>query len=153
MEKYYFVTNWFFLAPIERVWSDLTDVESWPKWWQEFKKVTVSEPDSKLKVGSVADCEVKGGMPYTLQFSMSATALQPPSLIHFKIEGDLEGDYRWVLESRSGGTAVTAYWDCGTPKPIMNSLAKLPLMKGVMERNHESFMVSGYRVLKSNLET
>ena len=152
MEKYYFVTDWFFLAPIERVWSELTNVRSWPAWWQEFKRVAEGEPDPELKAGSVADCEVKGGLPYTMRFSMSATALQPASLINFKIRGDLEGDYRWVLESLSGGTAVTAYWDCGTPKPLMNFLAKLPLMKGILERNHESLMVSGYRALKSKLE-
>ncbi|MEW6142103.1 MAG: hypothetical protein AB1597_02960 [Chloroflexota bacterium] len=63
---------------MERVWSELTNVQSWPAWWQEFKRVSVSEPDSKLKVGSVADCEVKGGLPYALRFSTSATTLQPP---------------------------------------------------------------------------
>ncbi|MEW6034861.1 MAG: SRPBCC family protein [Chloroflexota bacterium] len=153
MEKYYFVTNWFLLAPIEKVWSELTNVKSWPAWWREFKRVAVSEPDSKLKVGSVADCEVKGGLPYTLRFSMAVTVLQQPNLIQFRIRGDLEGDYRWLLESQAGGgTAVTAYWDCGTPKTIMNFLAKLPLMKGVLDRNHENLMVSGYRVLKSRLE-
>lgn len=152
MEKYYFFTNWFLLAPKEKVWEEITDVQSWPKWWHEFKKVTVSEPDSKLKVGSIADCEVKGGMPYTLHFKMTVIELQPPSLIQFNVQGDLEGDYRWVMEPQAGGTVVTAYWDCGTPKPIMNLLGKLPFVKGLMERNHENLMVSGYRVLKSRLE-
>ena len=152
MEKYYFVTNWFLLTSIERVWSELTDVQSWPAWWHEFKKVTINEPDSRLKVGSVADCEAKGGLPYTLCFSMSVNMLQPPGLIQFKMLGDLEGDYRWVLESQAGGTAVTAYWDCGSPKPIMNLLAKFPLIKSVMDRNHENLMVNGYRALKSKLE-
>jgi uncharacterized protein YndB with AHSA1/START domain len=152
MEKYYFVTSWFLLAPKEKVWEEITDVQSWPKWWHEFKKVTVNESDSKLKVGSIADCEVKGDLPYSLRFSMETHCCNPPSLIQFKIQGDLEGDYRWVLEPQASGTAVTAYWDCGSPKPIMNFLAKLPFMKALLERNHENLMVSGYRALKQRLE-
>jgi len=38
MEMYHFVTNWFFQAPIQRVWEELIDVESWPTWLAELEK-------------------------------------------------------------------------------------------------------------------
>ena len=151
MEKYYFVTHWFFLSPIERVWEEITDLKSWPLWWNEFKKTTIRGDETILQSGSYVDCEVRGGLPYTLRFSLDVASFQPPNLIHFIVLGELKGDYRWVFEPHLSGTGVTAYWDCGTPKPIMNFSAKLPFVKSILERNHEDLMSNGYRALKSRL--
>lgn len=91
-------------------------------------------------------------MPYTLRLSLEVTALQPPDLMRMRSSGDLVGDWRWVLETQAGGTAVTAYWDCGTAKPIFNLLGKLPFVKATLVRNHDDLMTVGYRALKSRLE-
>ena len=152
MELYYFVTDWFFQAPIERVWEELIDVRSWPTWWQGWKKATILGSETKLQTGSAIEGEVRAGLPYTLRFSFEVTTFQPPDLMRMRSSGDLVGDWRWVLGAKAGGTAVTAYWDCGTAKPIFNLLVKLPFVKAVMERNHDDLMAVGYRALKSKIE-
>jgi hypothetical protein len=35
MEMYHFVTEWFFRVPIEKVWNEIDDWESWSTWWQD----------------------------------------------------------------------------------------------------------------------
>ncbi|ODS29817.1 MAG: Polyketide cyclase / dehydrase and lipid transport, partial [Candidatus Scalindua rubra] len=138
--------------PIEKVWEKLINIEAWPSWWGEFKQASIKNAGETLQEGSIVECAVKGGLPYTLRFTMETKSIQPPKFMQFRITGDLQGDYRWVLDSRAGGTAVTAYWDCGTPKPIMNISVQLPFVKGVLERNHSELMANGYRALKSILE-
>jgi hypothetical protein len=152
MEMYYFVTDWFFQAPIERVWEALIDIRAWPTWWQGWKKATIRGPEPVLQSDSAMDGNVRAGLPYTLSFSFEVINFQPPNLMRLRSSGDLVGDWRWVLESKAGGTAVTAYWDCGTAKPIFNLLVKLPFVKAMLERNHDDLMSIDYRALKSKLE-
>ena len=152
MEMYHFVTTWSFQAPTERVWEEIIDVESWPAWWQSFKKATIRGPEPKLQLGSVADCEVRAGLPYTLRLSMEVTTLQPPGLMELKSSGDLLGGGKWVLERQADETATTFYWDVGITRPFLNFLGKLPLARAMLEKNHNNVMDNGYRVLKSRLQ-
>ena len=125
----HFVTEWFFQAPIERVWEEIIDVEAWPTFWQTYKKATIRGPEPRLQLGSVVDSEVrpKGALSYTLRFTLEVTAFQPPILMEIKSSGDLVGTGKWVLEPQAGGTAVTYYWDVGLTNPILNLLRQLPL--------------------------
>ena len=68
MQVYHFVTNWFFDAPIEQVWNEIVDAQSWPHWWPSYRKVTPLTPGSTLQVGSRAASEVRGKLPYSLRF-------------------------------------------------------------------------------------
>lgn len=152
MEMYHFVTEWFFQAPIKRVWEEITDIESWPTWWQDFKNATIRGSESTLELGSVADCVVRGALPYTLRFSVQVTGFQPPNLLEIKSSGDLVGGGKWVLQRQNGGTASTFYWDAGITIAILDLLGKLPFAKAMMEKNHNDMMANGYEVLKSSLE-
>ena len=152
MEMYHFVTKWFFQAPIERVWEEIIDVETWPTWWQSIKKAKIRGAERKPQLGSVVDCEVMGSRLYTLRFWFEVATLQPPKIMEIKASGDLLGSGKWLLERQADGTAVTFYWDVGMTNPIMNLLGKLPFIKAWMENNHNKVMANGYRVLKQKLE-
>ena len=152
MEMYHFVTKWFFNAPIEKVWKEIEDVESWPTWWQDWRKTAIRGPESKAQLGSVVDCAVRGSLPYTLRFSMEITSLEPPTLSECESSGDLAGSGKWVLEAQNDGTAVTYYWDVGTTNPIFNILGKLSFVRAMMEKNHNEVMASGHHGLESWLE-
>jgi uncharacterized protein YndB with AHSA1/START domain len=152
MEMYHFVTKWFFQAPLERVWEEIIDVESWPDWWQDFKKAKIRGLEPRLELASVVDCEVRGALPYTLRFLLEVTTFQPPNLVEFKSSGDLAGSGKFVLESQAGGTACTYYWDVGTTHWLFNLLGKLSFVRAMMERNHNQVMDKGYRALKARLE-
>lgn len=152
MELYNFVSDWFFTVPIETVWEEIIDVDSYPAWWPEFKKVSLVIPGARLQPGACIQAEAAGGLPYTLRFSKECTSLQIPYYIQFQVEGDLQGDLRYVLRPHAGGTILNFYWDCGTTKPIMNISARIPFVKGFLERNHNDMMSSGYRGLKARIE-
>ncbi len=152
MEMYQFVTKWFFQVPVERVWEEAANMEAYPTWSQDLKKAKIRGSESRLQLGSVVDCEVKGALPYTLRFTIEVTAFQPPNLIEMRSSGDLVGTGKWVLESQDGGTMATFYWDVGTTNPILNLLGKLPFVRALLEKNHDDVMARGYKVVKSRLE-
>ena len=152
MEMYHFITNWFFQTPIEGVWEELIELKSWPAWGQYFKRVSIRGRGPAEYIGSVAECEVRGTLPYTLRFSIEVTTFQPFTIIAFTSSGDLVGEGKWILESKAGGTAVTFYWDVGTTNPILNLLAKFPFIRAMMEKNHDDVMANIYQALKTKIE-
>jgi uncharacterized protein YndB with AHSA1/START domain len=149
---YHFVTNWFFNAPIERVWKEIEDPKTWSIWLQDFKKITPRPLESMQQVGNTVDVEYKGNLPYTFRFALEVTKAKPLALIELKATGDLIGTGKWVLESRNPGTAVTYYWDVGVTNPIFNLLIRLPFVKAITESNHNATMDRAFQALKSRLE-
>jgi hypothetical protein len=141
MEMYHFVTKWFFDASIDKVWKEIEDLNSWPVWSKDFKRVQIRGP-----------AEVRGKLPYTLRFTVEVATFQPPNLMEFKSTGDLAGTGKWVLEPQEVDTAVTYYWDVGTTNPIFNLLGKLPFVRKLMEMNHDDVMKGAYQGLKDRLE-
>jgi uncharacterized protein YndB with AHSA1/START domain len=152
MEMYHFVTEWFFAVPIERVWEETANIEAYPTWWKNLKKAKIRGPESKLQLGSIADCEVKGALPFSLRFTVEVTTFEPPHLVEIKSTGNLEGTGKWVLESKGNGTQSMFYWDVGTTNPILNFLAKIPFAKPILEKSHDDVMAKGYEVIKARIE-
>ena len=155
MEMYHFVTEWFFEAPVEAVWAEIRDVETWPSWWQDWKKVTPRPQDGVERrdgVGAILDCEVKGALPYTLRFATTVTVLEPPHLSEYTSSGDLVGGGKWELKGVEGGTAVTYHWHVGMSNAIFDFLGKLPFTKKMMAKNHDEVMERGYNGIKARVE-
>ena len=152
MEMYHFVTEWFFKAPIERVWEETGNIEAYPTWWKGLRKAKMRGPESRLRLGSIADCEVKGTLPFSLRFTVEVTAFEPPHVVEIKSTGDLVGTGRWVLQCRDGGTQSTFYWDVGTSNPILNLLAKVPFVKPLLEKSHDHVMTKAYEVVRARIE-
>jgi uncharacterized protein YndB with AHSA1/START domain len=152
MGMYHFVTRWSFDAPIERVWDEAANMEAYPSWWKDLRRARIRGGESKLQLGSVVDCEVRGSLPYSLRFTVEVTAFEPPRLMEIKSTGDLVGTGKWALESKDGGTESVFYWDVGTTKPILNLVGRLPFVRAMLEKNHDDVMAKGYKVVKSRIE-
>jgi len=152
MEMYHFVTEWFFRVPVERVWEETSNIEAYPDWWKDLKKAKMRGPESKLQLGSVADCEVKGALPFRLRFTVEVTRFEPPHLLEIKSTGGLVGTGRWTLAPKDNGALSTFYWDVGTSNPILNLLAKIPFAKPILEKSHDDVMAKGHRVVKARIE-
>lgn len=152
MEMYHFVTKWFFTVPVERVWEETANIEAYPTWWKNLKKAKLRGPESKLQLGSIADCEVKGALPFSLRFTVEVTAFEPLHLVEIKSTGDLVGTGKWVLETKDNGTQSLFYWDVGTTNPILNILARIPFVKPILEKSHKDVMEKGYEIVKSRVE-
>lgn len=105
-----------------------------------------------MGAGTVADCKVRGFLPYTLRFSVEVTALEPLSLLEVRSSGDLAGEGRVVLAPRGGGTAVTIPWDVRTTRTVVNLLGKAPFVKHLLEKNHGYVMGRVYRALRPRVE-
>lgn len=149
---YHFVTNWYFNTPIEMVWDEASNLEAYPSLCPNLRRAKIREPESKLKLGSIVDCEVKGALPYTVRFSVEVIAFQPPTYMELKSWGDLVGYGKCLLERQGEGTACKFHWDVETTKPIFNLLARIPFFKAILEKNHNYVMAKGYEVIKSKLE-
>ena len=117
-----------------------------------MKRTTIRGPESKVRVGSVIDFELKGALPMLLNFSTEVITFQPPNLIELKSSGDLIGHGKMVLGCQTDGTEVTFYWDVGMTNPFLNFLGKLPFIKSMMEKSHNEVMAIAYGILKSSLE-
>jgi hypothetical protein len=68
-EPYHFVTDWRFKAALQKVWSVVLDIERYPGWWKNFRRVQITRGDGK-SVGSVIACEVRGSLPYSLNYAL-----------------------------------------------------------------------------------
>lgn len=152
MEMYHFVTEWFFKVPVERVWEETSNIEAYPDWWKGLRKAKMRGPESRLQLGSVADCEVKGFLPFSLRFTVEVTKFEPHHLLEIKSTGDLVGTGKWSLEPKDNGALSTFNWDVGTSNPILNLLAKIPFAKPILEKSHDDVMAKGYEVVQTRIE-
>jgi uncharacterized protein YndB with AHSA1/START domain len=152
MQIYNFCTDWFFQAPIEQVWEQITDMKSYPTKWPTWKQVIFRNGESEVQPGSVIDYVARGPLPFTVRFTFEITAWEPPILMEYKSSGDLVGECSWVLEPHEDGTMVTSCWDMGTTIPICSSLPRFRFIDAIMYKHHDYVMAQGYRGFRATLE-
>jgi hypothetical protein len=153
MQMYHFVSKWVFNAPIEKLWSAIIDLNAWPRWSKGFKCVMIRGQEPLAQFGTIADCAVKGSLPYTLRFTLKVSVFQPPKLLEVTSMGDLVGNGTLMLAPRDKGTAVTYNWDVGTTNPILNLAGKLPFVRKLLEKNHDEVMENAFLSLKDIVES
>lgn len=149
-EQYHFVTVWRFKAPLPKVWSVVLDIERYPGWWKNFRHVKITRGDGK-SVGSIIECEVRGSLPYSLNYAVEVREAEEYRHILLDSTGDLVGTGRWAFsEVEPGISKAVYYWNVATTNPILNLVA--PLAKGALARNHERVMANGYAALRPHVE-
>jgi hypothetical protein len=149
-EPYHFVTDWRFNAPVERVWSVVLDIERYPGWWKNFRRVKITRGDGR-SIGSIVWCEVRGSLPYSLNYSLEVIEAIEFRHLLLRSSGDLVGTGRWAFSQLTAETSEAVYhWDVATANPILNLIA--PLAKGALARNHEHVMANGYAALRPHVE-
>ena len=128
----------------------MLDIERYPGWWKNFRRVQIRRGDGK-SVGSVIACEVRGSLPYSLNYAVEVTEAEEYRHILLRSTGDLVGTGRWAFsEAESGVTKALYFWDVATTNPILNLI--VPLAKGALARNHEHVMANGYVALRPHVE-
>ena len=149
-EPYHFVTDWRFTAPLQKVWSVVLDIERYPEWWKNFRRVQIMRGDGK-SVGSVIACEVRGSLPYSLNYALEVREAEEYRHLLLRSTGDLVGTGRWeFLDAEPGIVKALYFWDVATTNPILNLVARLA--KGALARNHERVMANGYAALRPHVE-
>jgi len=142
MAEYAFLTTWLLESPRQPVWEALHDQARWPSWWRGVEAAEErSRPPGGEDVGTVARMVWKSLLPYRVEFEVTTTRVQRPSLLEGRATGELEGIGRWRLYEQDGVTAVLYEWNVSTTRPWMNRLA--PLLRPAFEWNHDWVMARG----------
>jgi uncharacterized protein YndB with AHSA1/START domain len=140
MADYHYVSTWQLQAPIERVWTAISDLEHLPAWYpavQEVQTLTAGDPDG---VGRRVRYLIKGRLPMRLAFAATITRVDPPRELELRAEGELAGTGRWDLQRHGDATSVRYTWDVHTTKPWMNLAA--PLARPLFTWNSKAVMLA-----------
>jgi uncharacterized protein YndB with AHSA1/START domain len=151
MSDYIFITQWWFDAPIERVWDAIRDSEKWPEWWRSVVSVEKIRPGDADGVGDVRRYTWRGRLPYELTFDMKTTRVEELHRIEGTASGELEGRGIWRLVSEESGTSVRYDWNVRATKRWMRLLA--PVARPIFAWNHDKVMADGERGLRKLLGT
>jgi len=142
MAEYAFLTTWLLDSPREPVFAAIHDQASWPNWWRGVEEAEeLSRPGNGDDVGTVARMVWKSLLPYRVEFNVTTTRVERPTLLEGHAVGELEGIGRWRFYEQDGVTAVLYEWNVATTKPWMNRLA--PLLRPAFEWNHDWVMARG----------
>ncbi len=148
MAHYEFLTTWCLDAPIESVFEVLNDSAGYPEWWPGVQGVEVLEPGDDAGIGELDRFSWRSLLPYTLEFDIRATRIEPPHLLEGRASGELEGVGTWRLyEGR--GTAVVYEWRVRTTKAWMNAFG--PIARPAFTWNHDLVMRRGGHGLAERL--
>jgi uncharacterized protein YndB with AHSA1/START domain len=138
MADYHYVSSWQLQAPIEQVWTAISDLEHLPAWYHGVQEVEELTPGDAQGVGTRVRYVMKGRLPLRLAFEATVTRVVPPRELELRAEGELAGTGRWSLEQQGDVTTARYTWDVRTTRPWMNLVAPIarPLFtwnsKGVM---------------------
>lgn len=149
MSEYSFVTNWSFDAPLERVWAQIEDADSWPVWWKGVLVVELLKGGDADGIGSIRRTTWKSALPYKLTFDSEVVRVEKLNLIEVRAFGQLEGCGLWSFRSENGQTKVRYDWTVDTNKAWMNLLA--PIAKPFFRWNHDMIMNWGEEGLRKRL--
>jgi len=90
-EYYEFTTVWRFDAPIERVWKEIKNSETWSEWWKGVLKVEELKSGETEGVGKIVRSIWKSALPYNLIFDSEIIRVEHLKLIEARAFGELEG--------------------------------------------------------------
>jgi uncharacterized protein YndB with AHSA1/START domain len=139
MADYHYVSTWQLQAPIEQVWTAITDLERLPAWYSGVQDARVLASGDAHGVGTRVRYVIKGRLPLRLAFEATITRSVPPREQELQAEGELEGTGRWLLEQRGEVTTARYTWDVRTTRPWMNLLA--PVARPIFTWNSRGVMV------------
>ena len=125
------------LAPIERVWEVLTDIERWPEWQPDVATASLDDP---LRAGTGFRWKAKG-----LAIASTIQEFDPPRRIGWTGRSTGMGAiHRWTLEPAQNGTRVT------TQESLSGWLTRL--LKISDPRFLEKSLAGSLQVLKAQVE-
>jgi carbon monoxide dehydrogenase subunit G len=150
MADYHYVSTWQLQAPIERVWTAISELEHLPAWYPAVEEVQTLAPGDEQGVGSRVGYLIKGRLPMRLAFEATIVRVVPPRELELRAEGELAGTGRWLLDQQGDTTTVRYLWDVRTTKPWMNLVA--PVARPLFTWNSKGVMLEAGQGLARFLE-
>ena len=150
MADYHYVSTWQLQAPIEPVWTAISDLEHLPTWYPGVHEVQTLATGDAQGIGSRVRYVIKGRLPMRLVFEATIARVVPPRELELRAEGELAGTGRWVLDQHGDTTTVRYLWDVRTTKPWMNWVA--PIARPLFTWNSKGVMLEAGQGLARFLE-
>ena len=141
--SYQVIEGWQLAAPLEAVWERIADLRSYPRWWPEFREMTILEKRGHVSV------HVKAPFPSKMRFELQTTRLDSPGTLEMQVNGDLNGYVRWMLEPVAGGTHLIFEGHLRADKLLLNVLA--PIVRPLAAWNQTRMFRRGERGLRADL--
>jgi len=152
-QRYEYVSDWHLDAPIEAVWSALTDVESWPQWWPYVGSVQTLRPGKRRGadegLGALRRIAWRTRLPYGFTLDVHVIEVQRLHRLVGRATGGLEGTGTWELHAEDNTTRVRYTWALALNTRWMRLTA--PLLSPVFRWNHEGVMRGGAQGLARHL--
>jgi uncharacterized protein YndB with AHSA1/START domain len=147
---YHYISTWQLRAPIEQVWTAISDLDRLPAWYPAVQEVQTLAPGDDQRVGARVRYVIKGRLPMRLAFEATITRVDPPRELELRAEGDLAGTGRWELQQQGEVTTIRYRWDVHTTKPWMNLAA--PIARPLFTWNSRGVMLQAGQGLARHLE-
>jgi carbon monoxide dehydrogenase subunit G len=150
MADYHYVSTWQLQAPIERVWTAISDLEQATAWNTGVQEVQVLAPGDGQHLGARVRYVIKGRLPMRLAFEATIARVVPPRELELRAEGELAGTGRWDLDQQGDVTTARYTWDVRTTRPWMNLVA--PVARPLFTWNSKGVMLGAGEGLARFLE-
>jgi len=147
---YHYISTWQLQAPIEQVWTAISDFERLPAWYPAVQEVQTLTPGDDQQVGARVRLVIKGRLPMRLAFEGTITRVDPLRELELRAEGDLAGSGRWLLDHEGEITTARYRWDVHTTKAWMNLVA--PVARPLFTWNSKGVMLQAGQGLARHLE-
>jgi uncharacterized protein YndB with AHSA1/START domain len=112
-------------APIDRVWAEVSDIESQPRWMHDMKSVTVTTP-GPTEVGTRGKATVRI-LGISTTDPVTVTEFEPPRRFGIRHEGRFSGAGLIALEPGADGSTTVVTWDETILPPLLPRLGSLVL--------------------------
>lgn len=153
-DVYRFGYQWRIQGPIETVFHYVSDARTFLDWFPVFKSVVPDEPVGPLHVGSHCVARVRALLPYVLDWDITVSHYQPPSLVETAVRLSLNGRFgmhgyvRYRFEPLPGNVVlVTNEQEIVADRPLPRVLH--PLAQLAFGFNHDWAMRQGMAPLQS----
>ena len=135
-------SRWHMDVGAAPVWTLLTDVEAWPRWWRYVRHARVLERTSDSPVGDVSAIDWSSAFFYRIRLRMVTVTAERDRLLESHASGDLRGTAAWILEpTQDGGVDVTYRWQVELHRRWMRNSAAV--LRPALEWNHFRVMREG----------
>lgn len=127
-------------APIQRVWTELIDIEGQPGWMHDMKSVRMDEP-GPIRVGSRGEATV-GMYGIVVSDPVTVIVLEPPTRFGIAHEGTFHGSGVFDLEPGADGTTTIVRWEetlIAPMLPHLGAVVSAPLFRHVFQADLERF--------------
>jgi uncharacterized protein YndB with AHSA1/START domain len=107
-------------APLERVWTVLSEIERQPEWMHDLKEVRLTTPPP-VGVGTRGVGRVRV-MGISVEDPVEVTAFEPPTHFAIRHEGLVAGTGDIRLAPGADGTTTVVTWDETLTPPVLPHL-------------------------------